>query len=830
MERVSQCLTLLFAFLLFAGCDAPEDRLHNSWYAYDEGNTEEHLTTLHQLAEENYAPALFWLGYHYAHHYPDTPIVSRDDRYALDLYLRAEALGFRAAAGWAAEVISTSGDFESRDWQKVTELRNKVSEAFPYQYANLWEDGFVVEQDLEEAINHYRFAAEKGWHRWMVELVRLLILTNKKENLIEAHKWILILEKPLQADEAPAGSEVANLRDKLTDEQLLSAREMESKILEEISWNWKARYTGVPDSPEGYHITSGDLAGFDPSKYGHASKSLASLREVAISGDPTGQFLLAALLASGGDNPTYSTLATVGPESLSWLELSAGQDYPPAVYRLARLKMLGSERADSLILLEKQMVESAKDGYGHAMRMLSFLHYDDYFSPIFQKNLVKAYAWARVHRLWRHQEVLKLKNLVVSQLNDSEITIAQVGADNFVPSAYTTYSLMPGAWPSAVWIVAGLLLCFAMLILIYLAFITVRSDPLAKKNQAVALVLFFESVVLLFVFVPYALPGHDWVVRLVNQLSGLVVFILPLLIASYFWLASMFRTSLSGFLASPYIRSLVWSAGFLVGLLTFLYFDYYLDGADPFILVLFDDSRPGLYVLLSERFNWMWVCVLFLHLYVILVLGVFFSRAPVNSQLRRQSGMYAGAYLLRFLFLGGAIGKMSWDSLVSEYGAPPTAMAITIIIYAIGELLFGIMFSFGILREQIFGIEQLFKRNLVRLVLFASVTVAFISTEQVIENFFSDEYGSIAGIIVALAMLSVHKHITGLFRGVVDRLIPDQDEISGDAATIYGHQYELAMQDGQLSSRERDMLRLTAKSLGLSRGQAEVIERQFAMT
>ena len=84
--------------------------------------------------------------------------------------------------------------------------------------------------------------------------------------------------------------------------------------------------------------------------------------------------------------------------------------------------------------------------------------------------------------------------------------------------------------------------------------------------------------------------------------------------------------------------------------------------------------------------------------------------------------------------------------------------------------------------------------------------------------------------MVALAMLSVHKRITGLFRGVVDRFIPDQDEISGDVATIYAHQYELAMQDGQLSARERDMLRLTAKSLGLSRGQAEMIERQFATT
>ena len=73
-------------------------------------------------------------------------------------------------------------------------------------------------------------------------------------------------------------------------------------------------------------------------------------------------------------------------------------------------------------------------------------------------------------------------------------------------------------------------------------------------------------------------------------------------------------------------------------------------------------------------------------------------------------------------------------------------------------------------------------------------------------------------------MLSVHKRITLLFRGVIDRFIPDQDEISGDVATIYAHQYELAMQDGQLSAREREMLKFTARSLGLKRSEVAEIE------
>ena len=38
------------------------------------------------------------------------------------------------------------------------------------------------------------------------------------------------------------------------------------------------------------------------------------------------------------------------------------------------------------------------------------------------------------------------------------------------------------------------------------------------------------------------------------------------------------------------------------------------------------------------------------------------------------------------------------------------------------------------------------------------------------------------------------------------------------------------MSDGELSKRELDMLRLTAKSLGLTKAQAKEIEQQFSVT
>ena len=51
-----------------------------------------------------------------------------------------------------------------------------------------------------------------------------------------------------------------------------------------------------------------------------------------------------------------------------------------------------------------------------------------------------------------------------------------------------------------------------------------------------------------------------------------------------------------------------------------------------------------------------------------------------------------------------------------------------------------------------------------------------------------------------------------------------------DTSKVYAYQYEVAMQDGKLSSREREMLRLTAKSLGLTKSQAKEIEQQFSVT
>ena len=108
--------------------------------------------------------------------------------------------------------------------------------------------------------------------------------------------------------------------------------------------------------------------------------------------------------------------------------------------------------------------------------------------------------------------------------------------------------------------------------------------------------------------------------------------------------------------------------------------------------------------------------------------------------------------------------------------------------------------------------------------------LVFILTEQLIENFLSSEYGTVVGLLAAIMMLGVHKPINRTLRNVIDKLIPDQDIIDDDASKVYAYQYEIAMSDGELSKRELDMLRLTAKSLGLTKSQAKAIEQQFAAT
>ena len=151
-------------------------------------------------------------------------------------------------------------------------------------------------------------------------------------------------------------------------------------------------------------------------------------------------------------------------------------------------------------------------------------------------------------------------------------------------------------------------------------------------------------------------------------------------------------------------------------------------------------------------------------------------------------------------------------------------------LHSISGVLFAVCFSFGILRGQIFGIERLFKRNLVRIVILGIVALVFILTEQLIENFLSSEYGTVVGLLAAIMMLGVHKPINRTLRNVIDKLIPDQDIIDDDASKVYAYQYEIAMNDGELSKRELDMLRLTAKSLGLTKSRAKAIEQQFAVT
>ena len=144
--------------------------------------------------------------------------------------------------------------------------------------------------------------------------------------------------------------------------------------------------------------------------------------------------------------------------------------------------------------------------------------------------------------------------------------------------------------------------------------------------------------------------------------------------------------------------------------------------------------------------------------------------------------------------------------------------------YVVGEILFGVLFTYGVFRAQIFGIEQLFRRSAVKVGLGALVVLAFFSVEQFLEEVVSTSYGTIGGLLVAMAMLIAHKPIMGMFDRWMDIVFPDVESIDDDVDEIYSYHFRAAIADGRLDEGDRRVLRSTAKRLGLTDEQVSILE------
>ena len=140
-------------------------------------------------------------------------------------------------------------------------------------------------------------------------------------------------------------------------------------------------------------------------------------------------------------------------------------------------------------------------------------------------------------------------------------------------------------------------------------------------------------------------------------------------------------------------------------------------------------------------------------------------------------------------------------------------------------LVFAVFFSLGILRNQVFGIERVFKKNTVRVVLGGIGLASFFLAENIVGNLVEEDYGTLGGIIAALSILGLQNRLMFIVKPIVNSLFSDEmDQSFSDQMTTYLQVYRMATLDGIITEQEQTMLTATADGLNLNSTEIQAVE------
>ena len=221
-------------------------------------------------------------------------------------------------------------------------------------------------------------------------------------------------------------------------------------------------------------------------------------------------------------------------------------------------------------------------------------------------------------------------------------------------------------------------------------------------------------------------------------------------------------------------------------------------------------------------------------LYVVVVVAVRMRSTPAGSKEEARLRADLIGYGLKFSFVLGSAGLkfVMWTGLIPMGSLPngqadPDIAAFINITYCVGNLLFALMFAYGILRGQILGIDRLFKVGLNRAIMGGLLVAVFVSADQLVQNLLSDRFGFLGGLAAAGGMIVFQKQCMKLINRGTNVVMAVRVAVEGEKLELYREHYLTAISDGTLSGKDRRMLLMTARTLGMTREDCAEIEGQL---
>jgi hypothetical protein len=354
-------------------------------------------------------------------------------------------------------------------------------------------------------------------------------------------------------------------------------------------------------------------------------------------------------------------------------------------------------------------------------------------------------------------------------------------------------------------------------IFFYLAYLSFYSNVTNHRNRAISLILFFEGMLIVSMFSSLAIPPKLEFYRIAKILISPLPFFTFGVIVSQAYFISTFGNKIS----QIYVR---YKLGYLLSLaLLLIFMNEAIITDSGFIKGVDVNSRDGGYLFSFQNLTLaLWALLIFsTHAFVLATIVA--ELRTEASESKDESTYYLLAYLCRMGFhlvsASIAVTGLYWSNLDFDL------FDIMISSYIFAELIYGLLFCYGIVKGNIFGITQIIKKGFVKVFFTIILFSSFYFAESFSGSYLSNEFGNIAGLLSAGIILTLEKFICQKAYLFIDYFIPDADTFT-ESENIYMYLYEIASEDGIISGDERRMLELTGAKLGLEREDMLRIEKR----
>ena len=355
-------------------------------------------------------------------------------------------------------------------------------------------------------------------------------------------------------------------------------------------------------------------------------------------------------------------------------------------------------------------------------------------------------------------------------------------------------------------------------VFLYLAFLSFYAKSNNHRNRAISLVLFFDGMLLVSMFSSLVIPPRLELSTIANVLISPIPFFAFGMIASHAYFISTFQNNISNI----YNR---YKLGHCLSLAIPLIFinNANLTGNGYFIEGVYLNARDGAYMFAwpNETFRFFVLLLISSHTFV---LANLVAELRFGTSASKDESKY---YLLAYLFRMGFAAVSAWIVLGPQRQLNSTNDLFDLMIssYIFAELIYGLLFCYGIAKVNIFGITQIIKKGFVKVFFTIVLFSSFYFAQSFSESYLSSQFGNLAGLLSAAIILMLEKFICQKAYLFIDYFVPDADTLT-ESESIYMYLFGIASEDGVISGDERRMLELTGAKLGLEREDMLRIEKR----